>query len=384
MTRTIVVLGANYTGIPVAHYLLKRLAPKVEGGLKVILVSPNTHFYWHNAAVRAILPGMMEDEKVLLPIAPAFAKYPADQFEFIVGKAEQVNPKSRSVIVAKNDGASRTVNYDELVIATGSTFKEDMPFKLLSSTEETKKALDTWRKRIDGAKSIVVAGAGATGVEVAGELGEEYAVTGKKEITVIVDKDLPFATKYLTGTREAAKKELEKLKVKVITNTKVTRVLDGCRLELTSTDGKKQTIKADLFMPTFGVTSNTSFLPREMLDRNGFVKQTTFLRAEGHDNIFVVGDAGNLQEPQGKTADEQVVHLAKVIEAYVLGKQLPEYKPAEGIVFGASIGRNRGTGQMGNWRLWSLMIYWFKCRYLGTEYAQDFLNGTRSLTAKEW
>lgn len=42
MEKTIVILGANFTGIPVAHYLLKHTSQKV-GALKVIVVSPNTH-----------------------------------------------------------------------------------------------------------------------------------------------------------------------------------------------------------------------------------------------------------------------------------------------------------------------------------------------------
>lgn len=59
------------------------------------------------------------------------------------------------------------------VIATGASYKEGPPFKGLGSTEETKAALNEWRKRIKAAKSIVVAGGGATGTEVAGELGDE-------------------------------------------------------------------------------------------------------------------------------------------------------------------------------------------------------------------
>jgi hypothetical protein len=44
------------------------------------------------------------------------------------------------------------------VIATGSSFKSDMPFKSLSSTEEAKKALHDWAERINSAESIVVVG----------------------------------------------------------------------------------------------------------------------------------------------------------------------------------------------------------------------------------
>jgi len=58
------------------------------------------------------------------------------------------------------------------VVATGARYKEDTPFKNITSTEDTKASLKAWRERIRSAKSIVVAGGGITGVELAAELGE--------------------------------------------------------------------------------------------------------------------------------------------------------------------------------------------------------------------
>ncbi|KAK4151313.1 hypothetical protein C8A00DRAFT_36055 [Chaetomidium leptoderma] len=404
MARTIVILGASYTGIPIAHYLLKHTAAKVKG-LKVIVVSPNTHLYWGIASVRGILPDMLGDDKLFLPLAPAFTKYPSDQYELVTGLAERVDPVTSVVEVRGNDGSTRTIQYDELVIATGSSFKGDMPFKNLSSTEKTKDALHAWAKRIESAQSIVVAGAGATGIELAGELGQEYAVTGKKQITLVCDQELPLGSKFKRDVRETAKKELERLKVKVITNAKVATPSSSATtttLTLTQTkpSGKAPptTLQADLLIPTYGVTPNTAFLPPSMLDARGFVKQTSLLRADGHDAIFVVGDAGNLQDPQAVHADQQMMHVVKLIEARVLrgvpggnGKRgegvlssETEYKPDGKILFAATLGRNRGTGQVGNWKVWSLMVWFMKGRYLGTNVAGEFLKGEKTATGKAW
>jgi len=114
MAKTVVILGAAYTGIPIAHYLLKHTAAKVKGDLRVVLVSPNTDFYWHNASVRGILPGQLPDEKLFYPIAPAFAKYPAEQFNFVLGKAQGVDPASNSVNIRSTDGSEQSIKYDEL------------------------------------------------------------------------------------------------------------------------------------------------------------------------------------------------------------------------------------------------------------------------------
>ncbi|KAH6850835.1 hypothetical protein B0I37DRAFT_122674 [Chaetomium sp. MPI-CAGE-AT-0009] len=394
MAKTIVILGASYTGIPIAHYLLKHTAAKAKD-LKVILVAPNTHLYWNVASVRGILPDMLGDDKLFFPIAPAFAKYPSDQYELVRGVAERVDPDRNIVEVRGNDGSARTIQYDDLVIATGSSPKNGMPFKNLSTTEETKDALHDWAQRIASAKSIVVAGAGATGIEIAGELGQEYAVTGKKQITLVSDQELPLTSKFRDDVRETAKKELERLKVKVITNAKVTSPTSTTSptttitLTQTSPNAKPApptTLQADLVIPTYGLAPNTSFLPASMLDARGLVRQTATLRAEGgHANVFVVGDAGNLEDPQGVHADAQAVHLAKVLAARVLGEEEgDEYKPAGKITFAATLGRNRGTGQVGNWRIWSLLVWFLKGRYLGTNYAGELVRGERTLSVKGW
>lgn len=277
------------------------------------------------------------------------------------------------------------------VVATGTSFKADMPFKGLATTEETKAVLHDWAKRIAAAKSIVVAGAGATGIEIAGELGQEYGVTGKKQITLISAEELPFDSEFRREVREAAKWELERLKVRVIPNAKVTSPPTSTTLTLASTSTSTKTanpatLKADLLIPSYGITPNTNFLPASMLDARGYVKQTTRLRAEGHANIFVVGDVGNLQRPQGVHGDAQVVHLARaLLEKRLLGEAEGEdYKPTEKIMLATSIGRNRGTGQLGNWRMWSWLVWMLKGRHLGTNVAEDFVRGNRTMTAKSW
>jgi NADH dehydrogenase FAD-containing subunit len=268
-----------------------------------------------------------------------------------------------------------------------------MPFKNLSTTKQTKDALHDWAKRIEAAESIVVAGAGLTGIEVAGELGQEYATTGKKKITLICDQDLPLTSNFKRDVRETAKTELERLKVTVITHAKVTSPASSTTKTITlskktspTEKATTTTLSADLLIPTYGAIPNTSFLPPSMLDTRGFVKQTTRLRAEGHENIFVVGDAGNLEVPQGVHADAQTVHVVKLIEAQLLGQEaaVGEYKPAGKIMFAATLGKNTGTGQVGGWKVWGWLVKRIKGRYLGTDSAAAVARGERTLTVKAW
>ena len=387
MAKTIVILGANYAGVPLAHYLLKHTTQKVQD-LKVIIVSPNTHMYWHIASVRAIVPDLLSDDQIFLPIAPTLAKYPSKSYEIVLGKAERLDPASNTVEVVTNQGASRTIHYDAVVIATGSYFRENMPFKIMSSTEETKDRLHEFTKQIAAASSVVVAGAGVTGVELAAELGAQYG--GKKQITLISDKSLPLAEKFKTDMRDTARRELERFQVKIIPNAKVsglTKAAGGAKttLEISKTDGSKQTLETDVFIPTYGIVPNTQFVPADLLDARGYVKQTKTLQVEGQDNVFVVGDAGNLQEPQGKPTDDQVVHVVKVLDAYLAGAAtLPEYQPSTTVMVGISLSKTKGTGQMGSWKIWSWLITMLKSKHLGVDYAADFVAGSRTITAKSW
>lgn len=384
MVKTVVVLGASLGGLPTAHHLLKHTAPLVKD-LKVILVAPNSDFYWSLASVRGLLPDMVSDDKMFYPIAPLFAKYPSHQFEFVLGKAESMDPDKGSVTVKTNDGKTRDISYHTLVIATGSNAQEGVPFKNQSTTEETKASIHEWQAKIKAARSIVVAGAGMTGVETAGELAEEYAKTGLKQITVI-NNGLPFGDHVRKDIRQATVSEFEKLGARYI-NARVNAVSDhkGQKLvDMTLPDGTIQTIVTDVYLPAFGVTANTGFVPAHMLDKRRQVKQTSFLRAEGYDNIFVIGDAGNLEAQMAINTDNQLSHIVKGLQAYLTGKAVPEYKTADKFVFGASIGKNRGIGQMGNWKLYSLMIWYAKGRTLGVDKAGEIAAGNRTIHETKW
>ena len=207
ITHTVVILGAGMAGVPLTHHLLKHTPASV--GLRVVLVSPNDELLWAYATVRAILPDTFGDEKIFLPLGPGFAKYAVSKFEHVVGMAQSLDPEANRVVVStKADEHQRSIDYDTLVIATGSSFKEAMPFKNLTDTAATKDEIHNLRKKIAEARSIVVAGAGLTGVEVAGELGQEYGLAGTKEITLIADDALPLGPEAREDGRRTVVHEL--------------------------------------------------------------------------------------------------------------------------------------------------------------------------------
>lgn len=180
MSQTVVILGASYAGITIAHKLLK-ITKLAVPGLKVILVNPSTHFYWNLASVRAIVPGLIKDDELFQDIAQGF-QYAGASFEFVLGSAESLDIEKKSVSISTPNGV-RNLIYDKLVLSTGSRTDGKAPWKAVGAYEEMLDELHAVQSKVASAKSIVIGGAGPTGVEIAGELGCEY--NGKKEVTLV-------------------------------------------------------------------------------------------------------------------------------------------------------------------------------------------------------
>ncbi|CAI4218849.1 unnamed protein product [Parascedosporium putredinis] len=314
MQKTVVILGAGWAGLPLAHKLLKYTTPKVPK-LKVILVSPNSHFFWNVAASRAILPKQIPDDQVFIPIQPAFERYAQENFEFILGRAENVDLQASTVT---------------LVIATGSRLAGNTPFKLLGSHETTITAWHKMREQVEHAKSIIISGAGPTGVEFAGELAALYG--SSKTITLIISGDEPL---------EGA------LAVRV-TNTE--EVAPAGPVEVTLTDGS--TIKADMYVPFHGAKVNSAFIPDELLDPTGSIKVDKSLKVENTRNLWAIGDVGNA-EP----------------------KQLTPYRPMEKKMLFIALGKKLASGHIGSWRLFGLIVSYVKGRKLFVDTAEGYVQG---------
>ena len=382
MAKTVVILGAGWAGLPLAHKLLKYTLPKVKDGLKVFLVSPNSHFYWNVAAVRGVIPSTIPDEQLFLPIERGFAPYSTDTFEFVLGKAERLILEENVVEVARNDGTQRMLFYDQLVIATGSQIRSNLPFKPVGTHEETLAALHSLQKQIDVAESIVVAGAGPTGVETAGELAAAYR--GKKDITLIISGERALrASDVLSSVSQSVERDLEKLGVRLVRNAQVKSVeTNGNRekdaaAQSTLTLSNGSTLVADLYLPLFGVQVNTSFVPASLLDSAQNLALEKTMRVAGTKNVWGIGDVGNLEAKQLTLTDAQIIHLSAALDSVLTreGGQVKEYKPSGKTMIFITMGKKYATGQIGGWKLWGWITSYVKGRTLFVDTAGGYVGG---------
>lgn len=371
MAKTIVFLGAGLAGLTTLRHVMKNIVlPNSE--YKVVLVEPSTHFQWPIAMPRAIIPGQIPTDKVLVSYEERLKEYPASKYEHVVGKAAGLDPERKTVAVELTNGGTKSVSYDFLVIATGTATRDKMPWKMVESAEKTRSLIEKLRADITRAQTIVVVGGGATGAEIAGELGFEYSQNGAKEVHYVYSGEYPLPENILVSVRKTAKSTLEDLKVKLIPNTSVTKVtsVEGgdAVLELRGKDGNVTSLTAQAYLPATGLVPNSAFVPMSMLDDTGYIKQTSKLQAEGYDNIFVIGDIGALETSMALNAEPQALHVAKALREVLVRKAAaPEYKLNSMEALGVTLGRSKATGQVNGWKMPSFVLWFIKGRTLLVE-----------------
>jgi NADH dehydrogenase FAD-containing subunit len=380
MVKTVVILGAGWAGLPLAHKLLKHTLPKSKD-LKVILVSPNSHFYWNVAATRGVIPGAIPDDQLFLPIEPGFAQYSASNFEFVLAKAESIDPESHTVKLVSNDKTARSINYDHLVVATGSQIQSNLPFKPIGTHEETLASLHSLQEQIAAANSIIVAGAGPTGVETAGELAAAYG--GKKQITLVISGDHVLeASPVLPSLKQVVEQDLLKLGVNLIRNARVEDVQTAPKSkdiprQTTLKLSSGTTLAADFYLPLFGIQVNTSCVPANLLNKKGDLLLENTMRVVGTSNIWGIGDVGDIEAKQLTVTDAQIIHLSANLDLLLVDEaaQPKDYKSSGKTMVFISMGKKYATGQIGEWKLFGWMVSWVKGRSLFVDTAKGYVDG---------
>ncbi|KIH89411.1 hypothetical protein SPBR_08987 [Sporothrix brasiliensis 5110] len=390
MVPTVVILGGAYGGLQIAHSLLKN-----NKEAKVILVSKNSHFYWNLASVRAIVPGSVEDKQLFLSLADALSRYSKERYEIVIGSAESVDTNTKTVKVAiPGTAEQRAISYDQLVLATGSRNTQPerradaaadeavpaTPWKADGTYEDITALLDTTREKVKAAKRIVIAGGGATGVEVAAELGHAFggkpADKGGKEIIL-----LSAGAEILSGDAIAgsALNKLKKLHVDVRTGAGVSaaHTLPDGRVGLTVA-GASEPLVADLYLAAVGLTPNTEYLDASLLTDRKTVDVDEFYHVKGvaSKDVWAVGDIVSKPRAGFVITMKQAEGVAKNVDVVLKGKapQAVKLLPVDVLVVAA--GPNRGTGRVGSLRLPSLAVRYIKARTLGLQMLSGFRDGS--------
>jgi NADH:ubiquinone reductase (H+-translocating) len=310
----------------------------------------------------------------------------------LLGEAVATDPEQRTV-TARAPGREEpfTIGYDSLIVATGASqsyFGHDEYAEFAPGLKSIDDALEL-RGRIFGAfelaeletdpvkrarwLSFAVVGAGATGVEMAGQIAElahralpdEYRLANTRKARVVlldgVDAVLPAFGDHLS---ERAKQRLEQLGVEVRLGTMVVGVdVEGITVSVHG--GPHERIEAITKIWAAGVAAapfshRLAAATGAETDRAGRIKVLPDCTLPDHPEIYVVGDGMALDGLPGvaQVAIQSGRHAARMIEAKLNGRpaQEPFVYHDKGSM--ATVSRFSAVASVGRIHLYGLMA-WF-------------------------
>jgi dihydrolipoamide dehydrogenase len=203
--------------------------------------------------------------------------------------------------VALNDGSTRSLSFDNLIIATGSVTR------MIPGVEVSKNVVTYEEQILEGQLpgSVIIAGSGAIGVEFA------YIMTNfGVDVTIVEFLDRMVPTEDADISKELLK-QYKKLGVKVLLGTKVESVEDtdsGVRVTVSpAAGGDQQVLEADRLLSAIGFAPRTEGFGLEstgvQLTDRGAIEIDEFCRTNVP-NVYAIGDV---------TAKLMLAHVAEAM-----------------------------------------------------------------------
>lgn len=349
----IVIVGGGASGLELATRLGRKLGKK--GAAEVTLLDASSTHIW-KPLLHEVAAGTLDDSEQVEYLSQAYR----NNFRFRLGRMEGLDRNKKVIYVSpvlSETGEElipkRTFGYDTLIMAVGSisnTFNIKGVFDhcmFLDTTAQAfkfqKQLVETYiKKYVDKDRSdniplsIVIIGAGATGVELSAQLHEVtnlLAVYGLQEtnqvkLTIIeaADQLLPALPSRLA---KATQRQLMKLGVDLKLGRKVVEVTKDF---VKTHDG--EIIPADLKVWAAGIKAPEWMKQLDGLETNHLnqlIVDDTLMTAD--DSIFAMGDCaaclwrghyGNVP-PRAQAAHQQATTLYKSICRGLKGKPPVKY-----------------------------------------------------------
>jgi NADH dehydrogenase FAD-containing subunit len=280
--KNIVIVGAGCAGTAIAASLSALLDP---AKYRLILINSRPYSIHLPASARMVVsPSSNLEESIFVPLDRLYKKGNGETKVGIVKSIEAKDGQNGGAVVL--DSGER-VSYQILVIATGSAWKG--PLNLPEHEKDVLPHVNAWREKFANAKHIVLAGGGAVGIELAGELKDEYPNTS---VTIVQgDKQLLNST-YSNTLRTGLEQRLRARGVDILFNQYIDDIPEEGSLGVTTRDGTAIPT-ADLVISTRGPSPNTAFvasLGSSTLSGSGYVKVKPTLQLLNHPYIFAAGD----------------------------------------------------------------------------------------------
>ncbi|HKD13721.1 MAG TPA: NAD(P)/FAD-dependent oxidoreductase [Candidatus Angelobacter sp.] len=346
----VIIVGGGFGGLCAAQAL--------KSDLVDVTLIDRRNYHLFQPLLYQVATGSLSAGEIAAPLRGVLSKQ--KNTRVLLGTVQDVDPDSKQVFLA--DGA--ILPYDSLIVAAGSqtsyfghnewqewaaglkTIEEAtiILHKILYAFEVAERLSDPVQRR--AWLTFVIVGAGPTGVELSGAIGEIARQTLKNDFRSIHPEDaqiilLDAAPRVLMpfpeDLAEKAKRSLAKLRVTVKCGAMVKDVTrDGLTIEV---DKHTDYIDAKTVIWAGGVTASPlgkilAARTRAETDKGGRVKVKSDLTIPNYPDIYVVGDLASSVDKSGKplpglaqVAMQGGTYAAKAIWRKVKGKpELPPFK----------------------------------------------------------
>lgn len=337
----VVIIGGGFAGLQLATALTK-------ADLQVILVDKQNHHQFQPLFYQ-VATGRLEPSSISFPFRKIFQG--SKTVDFRMADITNINPTEKKIMTAYD----RTITYDHLIIATGCKTNffgnkqmSEHAFSMKTTEESIEirnKILFSFEKEIfakpeekQAWMNVVIVGAGATGVELAGSFAElkndvlpkdYHNIDFSKFNIILLEGSKNTLGNMSEESRIASRKYLEDLGVTVRTETLI-ESYDGDVVTLNN----REKIPTKNVIWAAGVTGNTiEGLEPEDVFRNRYIVDRTN-KLKRFDNIYALGDVAYMETPKYPKGHPQVANVA-INQAKLLSKNIlksikdENYKPEE-------------------------------------------------------
>jgi NADH dehydrogenase FAD-containing subunit len=327
---SVVVIGGGYGGINVARAL--------DDHADVTLVEPKDAFVHNIAALRALV------EPTWLP--RIFLPYDHLLKHGIVLRDRASHVDAEQIVLA----SGHRLRPDFIVLATGSSY----PFPAKSDALSTVDAMGHYRAahaNLARATRVMLLGAGAVGLELAGEIAAGWP---DKHIVLVDVADQILPGPYDQRLRDELNRQLDDLGVQRVMGNALAHPPDTSPGEartfrVRTTAGTW--IEADIWFRCYGVAPVTGYLGDELAaarDQGGYLRVSPQLQVVGFERVYALGDIADVDVNKAAVASRQAQVVAANIQAQLSGAdERTTYTPGPPVII-LPLGPTGGAGQLPN------------------------------------
>ncbi len=357
----IVILGAGFGGLMAVTTLQKELG---KSEAEIILVNKHDYHY-QRTWLHQVAGGTIHPNRVRFEIKPLLD---GSKVQFVKRTVSSIDPYQQKVIFDNGEDLS----YDYLVVSLGGE-QENYGIKgineyslSISSVNEARRIRNHIEEKFrmhhthknDDDLTIVVGGAGLTGMEFLGEVTDwvpklcrQYHVDQKKVKYICVQSSYPLQI-FDRDLAEYAVKSLEKKGVQFILGKRIIECTKDSVLIGKKGEEDIEEIKTGTFIWAAGVRGNKMLEKAGIEVEGGRVQVLSDLRVPGFNNLFVIGDSslvinsktGKPYSPTAQIALQQGIICGKNIPSLIRNENnLENFDPhIRGII--CALGKNNACG----------------------------------------